>query len=150
MDKQIITIVEPKYSSILFKTSFLFALNTIYGLYQMMYGRLAFNDVLITNTLLFITSINYWKKPTYGFRRKLDIFMSLTNIIYNSYTISHHPKAWICYISIKMLIVSYGFSWYYYNNNNMNLSTFCHAMVHFFGNFGNFIVLNDFRLFLLF
>jgi hypothetical protein len=142
-----IPILEAKYSSILFKTSFLFAINSIYGLYQIKNKKLKFNDVFMTNTLLFITSINYWRNPTYGLRRTVDILMALTNIFYNSYTISHHPNAWICYISIKMLIISYCFSWYYHSNNNKKLGTFYHSMVHLFGNFGNFLILNDFNLF---
>ena len=147
MNEEITTIIEAKYSSILYKTSFLFGLNSIYGLYQIVNNKLTFNDVLMTNTLLFITSINYWRNPTYGLRRKIDITMALTNIFYNSYTISYHPNAWICYMSIKMLMISYGVSWYYHINNNKKLGTFYHSMVHLFGNIGNFIILNDFNLF---
>ncbi len=147
MENNNIPILEPQYSSILFKTSFLFGLNTIYGLYQMMNNNLHFNDVLMTNTLLFITSVNYWRNPTYGLRRKIDISIALTNLFYNSYTISHHPNAWICYMSIKMLIISYCFSWYYHCNNNKKLGTYYHSMVHIFGNFGSFLILNNFNLF---
>ena len=146
MDEDKISILEPKYSSILYKTSFLFGLNSIYGLYQMVNNKLTFNNVLITNTLLFITSINYWRNPTYGFRRKIDITMSLTNIFYNSYTISHHPNAWICYVLIKMLMISYGISWYYHSNNNQKLGTYYHGMVHLIGNIGGFFILNDFKI----
>ena len=146
MDEEILTILEPEYSSILYKTSFLFALNSIYGLYQMINNKLTFNDVLMTNTLLFITSVNYWKNPTYGLRRKTDIIMALTNIFYNSYTISHHQNAWICYLFVKMLMISYGISWYYHSNNNKKLGTYYHDMVHLFGNIGSFIILNDFEI----
>ncbi len=139
-------ILEKEYSSVLLGTSFLFGLNSIYGIYQLLNNKLKFTDVLLTNTLLFLTSVNYWRHPTYGLRRKVDIVMALTNLFYNSYTISHHPNAWICYISIKMLILSYCFSWYYHSNNNKKIGTFYHSMVHIFGNFGGFLILNNFDI----
>jgi hypothetical protein len=136
------TVIEPNFSNILFKTSFIFGLNTMFGLYNYFNKTLQFNDVLLTNTLLFITSINYWRNPTYGIRRTIDIFTALTNIIYNTYTIDSHPNAWICYISIKFIIVAYMMSWYYQKQNKKKIATVYHCLVHIFGNIGNFIILN--------
>ncbi len=134
-------VLEKNYSNILFKTSFLFGLNTIYGFYQYFNNKLHFNDVLLTNTLLFITSVNYWRNPVYGFRRKIDMMMAVTNIFYNTYTISNYPNAWISYFSIKMIIITYWLSWKYHLNGNKELGTFYHSLVHVFGNIGNYNIL---------
>jgi hypothetical protein len=52
-------IIEKKYSSILLKTSFVFGINSLYGFYNYMYYNMECIDVLINNTILFFTSINY-------------------------------------------------------------------------------------------
>ena len=66
-------ILEEKYSSILLKTSIVFGINSLYGFYNYIYYNMECVDVLINNTILFFTSINYWRKPVKGLRRNIDM-----------------------------------------------------------------------------
>lgn len=134
-------ILEKKYSNIILTSSLLFGLNSISGLYNYIYNDMQFVDVLITNTLLFITSVNYWRKPVYGFRRNIDMATSLFNILYNTYMISHCNNAYICFISIKCILIFYALSWVYHNKNRKDMGVFWHCMVQLAGNIGNGVIL---------
>ena len=58
-----------EYSKFLFYSSFSMLIATIIS-YIM-------NDIYVTSyfLVLFITSINYWRRPEYGLRRDIDMFM---------------------------------------------------------------------------
>ena len=72
-------ILEKKYSLILLTSSLMFGINSIYGFYNYLYNDMIFLDVLLSNTFLFITSVNYWRKPCEGFRRKIDLVACIIN-----------------------------------------------------------------------
>ena len=65
-----------KYSKYLFYSSFLMGLSAIFALY--------FNEgiVSIYFFLLFLTSINFWRKPEYGLRHKLDKMLVYAGCFY--------------------------------------------------------------------
>ena len=137
-------ILEKKYSNIILSVSFLFGLNSIYGLYNYIYNDMQFVYVLVTNTLLFITSINYWRKPVCGFRRNIDMVLCAINILYNPYMISHCNNAYIGVIPMKCIIIFYALSWIYHNKNRKYLGVFWHCMSQLAGNIGNFAILSGF------
>jgi hypothetical protein len=58
-----------EYSKFLFYSSFSMLIATIIS-YIM-------NDIYITSyfLIMFLTSINYWRRPEYGLRRNIDLFM---------------------------------------------------------------------------
>jgi len=70
-----------KYSKYLFYSSFLMFLSFIFALY--------FNEgyISIYFFLLFLTSINFWRKPEYGLRRNLDKMLVYFGVIYTLYYI---------------------------------------------------------------
>ena len=70
-----------KYSKYLFYSSFLMLLSFIFALY--------FNEgyVSIYFFLLFLTSINFWRKPEYGLRRNLDKMLVYFGVIYTLFYI---------------------------------------------------------------
>jgi hypothetical protein len=127
-------IIEKEYSTVILGVSFLLGINSVYGLYNYIHHNMEYYDVLLTNTLLFMSSFNYWRKPTYGFRRKIDMILSAVNFIYNSYAISHCNYSWICYICMKFIVIFYALSWFYHNKNQKALGTFCHCLVHISAN----------------
>jgi hypothetical protein len=135
-------ILENKYSSILLKFSFLLGINSVMGFYKYLYHNMEYYDVLITNTLLFISSINYWRHPISGFRRNFDISMCLINLIYNTYTVSNHPISYFHIISVGGPPIFYIVSWICYNLNYRNASTFFHCVCHFTANVGIYVIYN--------
>ncbi len=70
-----------KFSKYLFCSSFLMALSFIFALY--------FNEgyISIYFFLLFLTSINFWRKPEYGLRRNLDKMLVYCGVIYTLFFI---------------------------------------------------------------
>jgi hypothetical protein len=65
-----------KYSKYLYLSSFLMGLSAIFALY--------FDEgiVSIYFFLLFLTSINFWRKPEYGLRHKLDKMLVYAGCFY--------------------------------------------------------------------
>jgi hypothetical protein len=63
------------YSKFLFYSSFSMLISTLIAIYM--------NDIYITIYffLLFLSSINYWRKPEYGFRRNIDLLIVNIGII---------------------------------------------------------------------
>jgi hypothetical protein len=58
-----------EYSKYLYYSSFLIGVSSTISLYYKDYSTLLFMF------LLFLTSINYWQRPDYGFRRNIDMFL---------------------------------------------------------------------------
>ena len=70
-----------KYAKYLFYSSFSMSLTALIALYF---------DEGITSIyyfVLFLTSINFWKKPEYGLRRNLDKLLVYTGVFYTIFTI---------------------------------------------------------------
>ena len=63
------------YSKFLFFSSFSMLISALIAIYM--------NDKYITIYffLLFLSSINYWRKPEYGFRRNIDLLIVNVGII---------------------------------------------------------------------
>lgn len=57
------------YSQFLFYSSFMIGISSCIAFYM--------NDTFLTLFLflLFLTSVNYWRKPDYGLRRQIDMFL---------------------------------------------------------------------------
>ena len=68
--------LNPNYTRFLFYSSFMIGISSLIAFYM--------QDTILTIFLflLFLTSINYWRKPEYGLRRKIDMFLSLCSSIY--------------------------------------------------------------------
>ncbi len=133
------SVVEKKHGIILLTSSLLFGLNSIYGYYNYLYHDMKFNEIIFANTLVFLTSINYWRNPKYGLRRNIDIIIAVFNFCYNHTVISHCYYSWIYYLGMTGVGGFYGLSWLYHNKNR-NLSCFFHVMVHISVNLSNLSV----------
>ncbi len=139
LDKKNEYLVEKNHGIILLISSFTFGLNSIYGYYNYLHHDMKFNEILFTNTILFLTSINYWRNPKYGLRRNIDIMVAVINFFYNHTVISHCCYSWIYYLGMTGVAGFYGLSWLYHNKSS-NLSCFFHFMVHTSVNLANLAV----------
>ena len=87
------------------------------------------------------TTLLYWKKPTFGWRRNTDIAMSSIGLLYQLYRIHvnnyHMPGYYICK---TLAVLSYCTGHYYFARNRLWLSMYCHAGIHIFGNLGNILL----------
>jgi hypothetical protein len=114
---------------------FLFLISGIYALKNKQYG-------FATGPLgVFVTSINYWRKPTYGLRRNIDMcwcLIALFGALQYSY-ISIHGSTWR-YIMSGSLLLFYPLGWILYTYEYFWLATIVHSMLHVFPNLANVIL----------
>ena len=86
---------------------------------------------------IFITSVNYWRKPVYGMRRNLDMFYVVCSLIYQIlYSIRVQHAAMYCSIMIVALIC-WPLSWIMYHKKYIWASTILQSMIHIIGNIAN-------------
>jgi hypothetical protein len=90
--------------------------------------------------IVFFTSINYWRKPMYDWRRNTDIICVLTAL---STHILHSFKAQnrtlYSYITTIALLF-YPISWYLLKNKYVWSSTIAHSMIHIVAEIANVIL----------
>ena len=117
-------LILPKtHANYLFYTSFGSLISSSYGVYKKEY----INSLCVF--LFFLTSINYWRNPVYGFRRNIDILTSILGISINAKNSYDHPRC--LYLNLFLII---GLSFYplgfYFQNKSLHLSTFSHSLIH--------------------
>jgi hypothetical protein len=107
------------------------------GIYALKRGNYGF----AVGTLgLWLTSINYWRYPTYGLRRNIDIcwrLIALFGALQYSY-ISIHGLTWRYIMAISLLF--YPFGWILYIYEYFWMATIVHSMLHVFPNLANIIL----------
>ena len=90
--------------------------------------------------IVFFTSINYWRKPMYDWRRVMDIICVLfalsTHILHS---IKAQNRALYSYITIIALLF-YPISWYLLKNKYVWASTIAHSMIHIVADIANVIL----------
>lgn len=89
---------------------------------------------------VWFTSINYWRKPTYGLRRNIDIFFGLFALAIQL-MYSHNSTHALLYRYITLsALVFYPISWLLYIYEYFWLATIAHSMLHVFPNLANVIL----------
>lgn len=126
-------VVTPQNARILFGTSFL-ALTTL-----ALAAFLRVYDGVAITSAVFLTSVNYWRRPVYGFRRNLDITVSTLCLIYQTlrcfsterrYAVGYLAAS---YTGVALFLVST----FAGSKGSETLSVVLHAVTHALGNVGN-------------
>ena len=77
-----------------------------------------------------ILAMNYWRHPTYGVRRTIDIAWVQFLIWTHAYYVWNSPTR-IVYFTIQAKGVAfYVMGWYYHKRGKLWKSTICHGAVH--------------------
>ena len=126
-------ILNPEQANIIWKTSWLILMVSIYGVYRNYY------DMAICPFCIFLTSINYWRKQD-SWKRNLDIFCVRVGVIYTTIRSYNSDFCLLYNLFVYSGIFSYLMSKYYYSKQKYWLSTYCHLMLHIFGNVANIIL----------
>jgi len=132
-------VLEPQYSNFIYKTSYLLSITSLYGFYQQKYDLAA---ILFCG---FLTSVNYWRNPTFGLRRKIDMTAIPIGLIYHALRAYKSQYYYSYYALNSMCVLFYPISCYFYNKKYYWGSTYLHCMVHIFGN-ASFLVLYSGKL----
>lgn len=127
-------ILYPNQYKLIYKVSFISLFACIYAIIRGYY------NLCIVPGGVFLTSINYWKKPKNSWRRTIDIGYVNLALIYQCIMAYSFTYARIYYITVCIALSLYPISIYYYNKKQYWLSTYAHCMVHIIANISNFIL----------
>lgn len=113
----------------LYKTSWLFLGSAAYAY------RMGHYDYVILPLGVWVTSINYWRKPDYSWRRYVDMFYAHFAVIYQGLSAYGAQYQTPFYVLWGLAVLSYLFAMYYKIKGNGNRicwnSTLCHGNSHF-------------------
>jgi hypothetical protein len=127
-------ILYPEQYNIIFTISFLSLGSSIYAVYNGYY------DLSICPGGIFLTSINYWRKPDYSWRRYLDMNYVMLALLYQLYK-AYRSQYMIQYYSLTVVAVSmYPLGVYYYKQKQYWHSTYAHCILHIIANLANMIL----------
>jgi hypothetical protein len=122
-------IYEPIQYNYLWKSSCMFLVTTCYTVYQAKY------EFIVFPAGVFLTSINYWRKPVYNsWQRSLDVFYVYFSIFYNMFR-SLGAKYMYQFNSFVLLgLLFYILSNYNQRQKRLYMSALLHSIVHLLGN----------------
>lgn len=124
-----------KYSRWILSVSFI-SLGTAFSAFYMDTYNIAWMPALVS-----LTSINYWRFPIIGWRRKLDMFAVGTSILYKIYLIPSCPFGFYVLLSIFVGAFFYFLGRYFHSFHYYLPATILHCMVHICGNIGLFLLI---------
>ena len=93
--------LEKAQYTLIYKTSYLASLTSLYAIYQEKY------KIAILPACIFLTSINYWRRPDSEYRRYLDIVTVVSAISYHHYLVYNSKYAAIYYMIMLLGKLSY-------------------------------------------
>jgi hypothetical protein len=124
-----VCIYEPCQYNFIWYTSWSFLTATCYSMYQEKYA------FTIWPGGVFITSLNYWKKPRFNsWERTLDISYVYSSIVYHLFRGIGAENANWCYVFLIIAFLCYLLSNYNMGKKRLYVSALLHSMVHLFAN----------------
>lgn len=119
---------------IIFNMSFLSLGSSIYAIYN------GYHILSLCPGGVFLTSINYWRKPDYSWRRYLDMIYVKLALSYQFYK-AYKSQYMVQYYTIMILaMMCYPIGIYYYNKKFYWHSTYAHCGLHILANIGNVVL----------
>ena len=127
-------ILYPKQYSYIYKISFLSFFSSLYAIYRGYY------DLALVPGSVFLTSINYWRKPDYSWRRYFDVFIVLLVFTYQNVRAYKAEYMYTYYTLMTISVFFFFFGIYLFKINEWWYSVYSHCLLHFFANLSNFIL----------
>jgi len=127
-------ILYPEQYSFIWKASFFSLFSCIYAFYNNQY------DLAFVPGGVFLTSINYWYKPDYSWRRYVDMGVVYTSLIYQILRAYNAEYSKMYYFTLSLAMCFYPLGVYYYNKKQYWHSTYAHSMLHLIANISNVIL----------
>lgn len=127
-------ILPPEHYAVIYNVSFLSLGSSIYAIYNGYYS------LSICSGGAFLTSINYWKKPDYSWRRYLDMTFVKLALLYQLYKAYNSQYMAQYYLLICFAIGMYPLGIYYYKKELYWHSTYAHCALHIIANIANIVL----------
>ena len=127
-------ILYPEQYNLIWRVSFLALFSSIYALRNKQY------DLMFVPGGIFITSIIYWYKPDYSWRRTLDMTFVKLALCYQ--IIRGYKSRYFKFYSMLLCcsIFSYMLGIYFYKKGMLWKSTYSHCMLHILANSATIIL----------
>lgn len=123
---------------LLWRSSWMTLISFMYAMYNGYY------DMSIAPGIIFITSINYWRKPDYSWRRYIDMTCVKCGILHHiirAYNAQYNKEY---YITVFIAGSFYTIGIYYYKKKLYWHSTYAHFILHIILNISNIILYSGF------
>jgi hypothetical protein len=128
------TILEKEQYMILYGSSHIALLSLACALYKGEY------DISTGISCIFLTSINFWRKPDNSWRKTLDMTVSISCITYQ-HIIAYRAQYAVQYYTVYFLaFLSFLVGCEYGKRKELWKSTYSHLTFHILCNLGNFIL----------
>jgi hypothetical protein len=124
----------PQQYNLIWRVSF-FSLGS--SMYAMHHGHYA---IALSTCGVFLTSINYWYKPDYSWRRYFDMAYVKCAVLYQFYRAYYSQNVTYFYLLSALGIYFYILGINYHKKNLLWHSTYAHCMLHIVGNIANIIL----------
>lgn len=121
-------ILYPDQCKFILRVSLLSAISCSYALSRQHY------DLALVPGGVLLTSLNYWRLPTYGWRRNLDMIYVACSFMYQNIRAYYMVNAVIYYYVSEICILFYPASIYLYKKKCYWASTYAHCMLHITAN----------------
>jgi hypothetical protein len=128
------TILDEQQYMVLYRNSYTFLISSVYALYRKHYV------LTIVPSMVFLTSINYWRKPDYSWRRYFDMIIVKSMMVYQIYVAYNAEFINHCLILWAIGFLAYYFGTVKYRNGDRWSSVYFHMMFHTLGNLGNLVL----------
>ena len=126
------TILPYQYFVWLYYVSFAGVITTVYACYKKLYYT-----AIIAPGAVMITSINYWRRPDYSWRRYHDIVQVVYALFYQ---LSHLRLCTLYYIFLMASIWLFVKGVYHFKRRELGISTYYHFVFHLSSQVGNIIL----------
>lgn len=127
-------IMQSEHYLYIWRVSFLSLFSFSYALYCECY------DLAIVPGGVFLTSVNYWRRPIYGWRRNLDMGYVACALIYQNYRAYYMLWSYWYYMLMILSMGCYPVSIYLYKKKDIWGSTFVHCLLHIVANIANMVL----------
>ena len=128
------TILQREQYILIYRVSYFSLISSLYALYRGHY------HLVMVPASVFLSSINYWRKPDYSYRRYLDMIVVKTAVSYQHYMVYNTDNAMLYYAIVYIGLLSYPIGIYYYNKGDYWKSTYFHIFLHIISNIGNIVL----------
>jgi hypothetical protein len=126
--------MQPKFYNVLWTTSWLSTISSGYAIWRGHY------DCACVPGAVFLTSINYWRKPDYSWRRYIDMGVTCSGFTYQLFR-AYNAEYWKEYYVLAFTAAMFfPIGVHYYKHNRMWRTTYSHAMIHLIGNLANIVL----------
>jgi len=127
-------ILPREYYIILYFTSYLSLISVVYATYRGYYVLSCIPG------LVFVSSILYWQRPDYSWRRRLNMAVINTALLMNCYVAWWAQQGWLYYGITSFAVCLYILAKVSYRRGYLLHATLYHIGLYLFGNIANIVM----------